>query len=757
MASITLAGIASAQEKEIVVTALKREQNLQDVPASVSVLSSDELSKLNAQDFSRIADSVPGVSFATTGVGNSQYIIRGIGSVGLAQSPLTGVYLDETPLQSRALRGASQPDPQLYDIARVEILRGPQGVLFGSSTMGGLVRIVTNQPDATGFAASAEGSAGTVNEGGTSLDVKAMLNAPIVKDVLAARIAGSIVHQGGWIDDLRPTTGNLTENLTNPDAIKKDDNWSRYETVRASLLWNATPKLTITPSIIYQDAFSNTDRTFSDISFGLRARLKARFIDTYSKDKFAIGTVLAKYDFDALGGFSLLSSTSYMDRKTHLFFDVTAFDSPAVEDIIGPGPGGRLYPTPLQDISHTKQFTQEIRVVSTNSGPLQYVGGAFYRTMNQFFNRDIFVANLFGAGAPLPLGASTPPLLEDTRTGFRENEVAGFGEVTYAFLDQLKFAAGARVFSYRQRQTSTRYGLGGRAGGELAFDFSARNNESDFTPRFTLTYEPSDMASLYASYSQGFRTGGVNAPITDDVCTPAERQAQNLPDAPPPFKSDNTDNYEIGAKTRFLDGKLRINGAGYVIQWMDFQQAFQTTCGANNDKSVSFTVNAGRVLSNGAELEVLYSPLKGLNLQAGASYTDATYRNAVPQLLLPAGARVLDVPRFNWDAKADYSFPIASDLTGNLFFAARYVGASDSGFGEGEVLRRPGYTLVDMSVGVTTARELSVNFFVNNLTDAIPVYGAEFATSPGNTTATSFFSYHVGPPRTIGVRLSKAF
>ena len=218
---------------EVVVTALKRRQPLQDAPASVSVLPEELLHRLNATDFSRIADAVPGVAFATTGPGNSQYIIRGIGGVGFVQSPTTGVYLDETPLQTRTLRGFSQPDPQLFDVSRVEVLRGPQGVLFGSSSMGGLVRIVSNQPDTSRVAARAEGSVATVRDGGVSWDAKGMLNLPIIADTLALRLSGSVVRQGGWVDDLRPTTGNLTENQ-GTSRVRKDVNWTRTGTVTSS-------------------------------------------------------------------------------------------------------------------------------------------------------------------------------------------------------------------------------------------------------------------------------------------------------------------------------------------------------------------------------------------------------------------------------------------------------------------------------------------------------------------------------------------
>ena len=713
------------------------------------------MNRLDAQDFSRIADAVPGVAFATTGPGNAQYIIRGIGGVGFVQSPTTGVYLDETQLQTRALRGFSQPDPQLFDIARVEVLRGPQGVLFGSSAMGGLVRIVTNQPDATKVDALGQASVAGVTDGGTSWDAKAMLNLPIVADALALRVSGGFVRQGGWIDDLRPTTGNLTENLGTA-AVRKDVNRTRTGFVRAALRWNATPTLTITPSLVWQDTVSDADRPHSDVTFGKRARLKARYADTFAKDRVVIGSLLVENRVDALGGFTLSANASYLDRRNGLSFDVTAFDSPIVEAIVGPGPGGRLFPTPLVDTGRTRQFTQEIRAVSDGTGRLQYALGAFYRDLHQDSGRTITVADLFGVAAPRPLGAGDPPVIQDTAVRFRESEGAAFGELTYAVVPQVKVAAGARAFAYRQREASRRFGIGGAAGGDLAFAYDERNREHGLTPRVTLSYEPSQAATLYASYSQGFRTGGVNAPVTDAICSPAERRAAGIPDVPPPYAGDRTDNYEVGAKTSLWGGRLRIDAAAYAIAWKDYQQAFQTACGINDATTISFTVNAGRVRSRGGEIEVAASPLDGLDLHAGGSFTDATYRNDVPNLLLPAGSRVLDVPRWTWTARGSYAVALMDRLNGTLFAAIRHIGASDSGFGEGEVLPRPAYTLVDASAGVRTAGGLGVDLFVTNLFDVVPVFGQEFTTSPGNTTATSYFSYPVGPPRTIGLRLTKA-
>jgi len=741
---------------DIVVTAQKRQQPLINVPASISILSEETLRRQNASDFAKVADAVPGVAFATTGIGNSQYILRGIGGVGFVQSPTTGVYLDETPLQTRTTRGASQPDPQLFDIERVEVLRGPQGVLFGSSAMGGLVRIITRQPDASAAHARVEASAATITDGGISWIAKGMLNVPVAADKLALRVSGVFDRQGGWIDDLRPRTGNLNENA-GTNRVHNDQNATRIGAVRAALRWNATPDLTITPSLLRQVADSDSARAHSDVTYGKRARLKARYDDEFARDRFIIGSLLAEQSLDLFGGARFVTTSSYLRRRTGLSFDVTAFDSPLVETIVGSGPGGRLFPTPLVDTSLTRQFTQEVRLVSTGSGPLAFVLGAVYRNLHQDSRRTITVSDLFGITAPPPLGATKPPFIQDSNLRFSEREFAAFGELTYAVLPTLKASAGARLFVYRQREVSQRYGLGGAPAGDLSYAYAERNREHGITPRFSLAYEPGRRATIYASYSQGFRTGGVNAPISDDICSPAERLAAGLPDVPPPYGSDRTDNYELGGKTRLLGGRLGVNGAVYRINWKKYQQAFQTACGLNNATTISFTVNAGRVQSQGGEIEVTATPVAGLTLVAGGAFTHATYRNDVPNLLLPAGSRVLDVPRWTWNARTDYDFALRGKLRGNVFVAARHVGGSNSGFGEGEVLPRPAYTLVDGAAGIRMPAGLAVDLFVTNLFDAVPVFGQEFTTSPGNTTATSYFSYLVGPPRTVGIRLSEEF
>jgi len=741
---------------EVVVTSQKRAEPLQKVPISVSVVDGAAIDKKNVSDFSQFADSVPGVTFATTGVGNSQFYIRGIGAVGQNQGPTTGVYFDETPLQSRSMRGISQPDPQLFDIQRVEILRGPQGVLYGSSAMGGLVRIITNAPDATGFAARVEGSGAKITDGAESWDAKGMVNVPLVDDKLALRVVGILGRQGGWIDDLRPTTTNLTENLANPSAIHKDENSTDYSTYRATLKWTPDDTLSITPGLLYQRTASNTDRFHSDDDYGLDGRTKARFIDTYFNDQSTIGSLVIEKKFDTLGGMNLLSSSSYMDRDTAMMFDATPYWSPLVEAEVGPAPGSKLYPTGLFDVSNTKQFTEEVRLVSTTDSALQFTVGAFYKHLKQSWDRTGPVFNLFGATATGAFGASNPANLSDTLNRFSEKEYALFGELTYAFSDRWQLAVGGRGVKYEQTDARRRYEQGGVAGGILTYDFSEPNSESAFTPRVTLSYRPIEPVNLYASYSEGLRAGGTNAPISDAECSPADRQAAGLPDTPPPFDSDKTKNYEVGAKTQWFERRVRINAALYSIDWAGYQQNVQTTCGVANSNPIFFIANAGKVRSNGGELEIDAAVTSGFSVGLTASKTDATYRNAVVDLGLPAGSRLLDVPKFTWSARAEYGFMIGGGWLGDAMVSAHHVGDSISAFGEGEPLPRPAYSLVDLNLAARKD-SLTLSLYVNNLTDKVPVFGQEFATAPDTTSAHSYFAYLVGPPRTVGLRVSKGF
>ncbi len=752
-----VAGQESDVLEEVIVTAQKREQSLQEVPVSVAVFSAELMDKLNARDFSDFADMVPGMTFATTGsVGNSNYFIRGIGQVGQGLSPTTAVYLDETPLQTHTLQGSSQPDPVLFDVARIEVLRGPQGVLFGSSAMGGTVRIVTNQPDASQFESMVDVGISSITDGDQSWDVRAMVNIPLVDDTLALRVVGTRGFDGGWIDDLKPVTDDVFENINNPTAIDEDANSVNYYMVRAALSYTPDETLTITPSILYQDTAQDVEATHSDITFGIESRLRSRWHESFVDEEFLIANLIIEKELDTFGGVSILSSSSWLDHEFDRQFDNTAFRSLRIEGLVGPSPNGELYWSGSNRAFSTEQFTQEIRAVSTSDSPWQYVVGVYFNTIEQHRRSFGPALNLFGATAPLPFGASDPPLLLEEFTVFEEDEIALFGQLSYSLSDSWTLSVGGRFFDYEQTDTQRAFGEGGEPGGDLRFQFSEKSEEDGFTPRVVVSYQPNDNINLYGSFASGFRTGGVNAPIINSDCTDQELADAGVPMVPPPFTSDETDTFEIGAKTSWLDGRVTVNIAVYSIDWDDFQQTATITCGPQNEFVESFTGNAGAIESDGYEVEFSIQFSDDFLVSGGVANTDAIYVEGFTTLKLPAGSSLLDVPELTWNIRGEYSFPFSQYWDGNVMLAANFVDDSITGFGEGEPEPRPDYTVIDF-MGTLTRETLSVSLFVDNVFDETQVYGQEFAQSPVSTTATSFFSAHTGQPRTVGVRIRKRF
>ena len=743
--------------EEIVVTAQKREQSLLEVPVSISVFSESLMQKLNVSDFSDIADMVPGLTYATTGaVGNSNYFIRGIGQVGQGLSPTTAVYLDETPLQTHTLQGSSQPDPKIFDVARIEVLRGPQGVLFGSSAMGGTVRIITNQPDASKYESMVDVGISTITDGDQSWDVRAMFNFPLVDDELALRIVGTTGFDGGWIDNLKPVTSDVFENINNPTAIEEDANSINYDMVRVALSWTPNEAWTITPSILYQKSEQNVEANHTDLTFGIESRLRARWHDTFINEEFTIGNLLIEWNTDAFGGMSIISSTSWLDHDYERQFDNTAFRSARIEAIVGPPPNQESYWSGSNREFETEQFTQEIRAVSTSDSAWQYVVGVYFNTIEQHARSFGPALNLFGATAPLPFGASDPPLLGESFSDFDEDEIALFGEVSYSLSDRWTLAVGGRFFDYDQTDSQIEYGVGGEAGGDLRFAFSEGNEEDGFIPRVVLSYQPNDDINLYGSYASGFRTGGVNAPIINSDCTDEELIDAGIPTLPPPFTSDETETFEIGAKMRWLDNRVSLNVAVYTIDWNDFQQTATITCGPQEQFVESFTANAGAIESDGFEIEFSFQFSDDFSVSGGLANTDAIYVEGFTTLGLPAGSSLLDVPELTWNIRGEYSFPISQYWDGFSMLSANYVDETITGFGEGEPEPRPEYTVFDFMVSLVK-ESLTVTLFIDNIFDETQVYGQEFAQSPVSTTATSFFAAHTGQPRTVGVRIRKRF
>ena len=736
------------QFEHIIVTAQKREERIQDVPVSIANFYEDEIEKLGAGDFSDFAASVPGISMAKTGVGGARYFIRGVGQVTVNQSPTTAVYFDETPLQIRTSFGVAQVDPKLFDIRSVEVLRGPQGALFGSSSMGGAIRIQTNKPELDELDANVDFIGSTTEDGENNTTLSGMVNVPLPSINGAFRLAAMIDEQGGWIDDIRPVTNDVFENFDNPIH---DVNDVSSDSIRAALKIEPTDNFSVTGTIFYQDQNADQQRPSVDMSFDEEGEIRMvhKYQDTFTDDETWIYSLDAEWDLSDQYGFTVVSATGYMDREVDGLFDISPFGNGGIEgEFTRPAEyADNRFIVGLYNDTDVKQFTQEIRLTSMLDGPWDYVVGVFYRDIETTMQADRRVTETWGS--------DVPPILREQTTDFEEDEIALFGQLGYRFNDQWKISLGGRYFNIDQDEYRLQYGRGGAAVGNEDYNFADDNSESGFSPRAVVTFTPDERTNLYLSYSEGFRSGGINAPIVDDVCSPEARAQYNIPAVPEPFDSDEAQTLELGTKLNYYGGRLSVAASVYKTDWEDFQLSVQQDCGPESGVAV-FTSNVGKVEIDGFEFETTFYPIDELRVSAGYAYTDAVFAGTNNPNLASRGLQkddeLFDVPENTWNLRLEYTTEITDELDGFIFTSAQYVDESLSGFGEGEAPERPDYTLINFRVGVFNDK-WEVALFVNNLTDEVPIYGIEFGASTGNTTATNDFSALVGQPRTMGINL----
>lgn len=735
------AGAESASlVEEVLVTATRRESTALAAPLSLTAIGTEELAKTGATSVTQIADRVPGLTFSTLGPNANRFFIRGIGSYAANQSPTTGMYFDETPLQTRTTTGLFSPDPIIYDLARIEVLRGPQGTLFGSSAMGGSIRFISNKPDPTRFEGNVYGEASTTEDGGDSYNVKGVLNAPIISDKLAVRIVGVHAYDAGWVDNIRPIGANIYENVGRPEAWSKDVNWLRTDAARVMIGYTPDETLRITPTFYYSSVRGGAVKPLHDEVLGVETRREARWIDEPLDTSLFNGNLLIEKDLSILGGLTVLSSTSYLDGKLDRVVDVTGF-GPTQPGLTQPA--GRRITIAFDSLATVEQWTQDLRIISNNDSAFGYVFGAFYndtKAPSVIVNR---VVNDFGAGAA--------PIQRVRDFRFEQEETALYGELTLK-AGSFEFGAGGRYFQYDQ--TDSRMQVRPFRPVPVDYDFSVGSDESGFTPHVTAAYKPTANQNYYITYSQGFRTGGSNAPITEDQCPSALRQQLGIPDNPGPFKSDTTTNYELGAK--FRAGVVQLAGAVYQIDWDDYQQADARSCGIS---AFTYTANAGKVRSRGGEAEITINPLDGLSLSGNVAYIDAKFLNANPTLGYKAGDALPDIPEWTYGAVAEYVMPLASAYSVRLRGDFNHVNGmrTASGTSTGPVPdRRGAYTMVNASVGVLSEANWEISLFARNLTDEIPVYGYDTGFSRG-LVGGSDLSVLTSRPRTLGVSFQRSF
>ena len=703
---------------DIIVTAQKREQLLIDVPQSVSVVSGAALERQQAFGFQDYAKLIPGLQIAQSNPGEARIVLRGINTGGVASTVAT--YIDETPFGSSSgqVNGAILAgELDTFDVARVEVLRGPQGTLYGASSLGGVIKFVTVEPKFDRIEARGRASLETVEGGALSYLGSAMLNLPI-SDNLAIRGSGFYRSYGGFID----STG-----LGGSD-VAKDINDSKSYGGRISALFNPSTALSIRLTAVLQNLDSEAASVVDSDPVSLKSRyggfVQSQYVPEYTDIVYRLynGTV----DLD-LGFATLTSSTSYSTLKQSLRDDLTVLYGSQLglyDDATGPAADIGL-------VQHTdvSRFTQEVRLSSGKSDTFEWLVGGYYdREKGQIVQRlDVYdhdTLNIF----------TGVPQLFDGATHSRYEEIAGFANGTFHFGPRFDLTAGGR-FSHND-QDADQGGTGLLAPPAL----ESASKEDVFTWSVAPKFKFSPNAALYARVAKGFRPGGPN------IVPP------NAPTDVKTYDSDSLISYEVGLKAETADRSFGIDIAAFHIDWSDIQLFAQI-----DDFGVN--ANGGKAVSDGVEFTATIRPTQGLLFSVNGAYTEAKLREDTDPLIGGRdGDRLPFTPKFAVSVNGDYDWAVGNGATAYVGGSLRFLGEQAGPFSpeyvdaNGRQSHIPSYAVADLRAGVELGR-YSLEVYAKNLSNA---NGKTNVTGEGNF---PFGSVGTGVirPRTIGITLGAGF
>ena len=702
------------QIEEIVVTATKRgAQNLQNVPISISAISEQTIRDKRIDNFADFALTVPGLSFQDAGPGDKIITLRGVNSTGTGVATV-GMYIDEI-LVTGDLR---QPDLKLFDVKQIEVLRVPQGTLYGSGSLSGTIRIITNKPDPDNFETRADGAVSFTRRGNENYEANLMVNVPLVEGKLALRAVGYVRDMTGFIDNIR--LGNKNVNNENTQGG------------RVTLGFEASENTTISASAFYQGTnlggrfiFTTADGTNGNFNTD-------QFVLDPFRDDYKIFNVTMKHN---LGWASITASTSYFDRKVSDNFDSTPFDLQfgtfLFTDVLGLSTANGV--TNQTDTSEL--WSNEVRLATQFGGRFESVFGFFYQQVRTTFDTTVETTT--------DEGIRFQPIEHIFGEFFanKTNKFAIFGEASYALTDKLTALVGLRWFTADQVDNRINtFPFGGF--NPPSTEPPLPSSDTKLTPKFYLSYQATDDALLFATISQGFRVGGGNQnPIFP---LPPENQQ---------FKSDQLWNFEVGTKTSWYDDRLQLNAGVYYILWNNIQVSDFT----DDANSFTFISNAGKARVAGVEVEANARPLPGLNLGATFSFTGAQLTRDQPTVNFGFGGRRGDrfpnVPRWASSATAQYVWPAAATYDGFVRADFAYVGASETQFNPNSPIanHKSAYTTVDFKLGIR-GDNWGLELFIDNLFDSLGQVNIIEQASDLTPRA-------IVPlvPRTVGINLTKGF
>jgi iron complex outermembrane recepter protein len=703
-AAQTAADTSSTGVQEVVVTAERRGSTVQKTPISMTAMSGEALKEQGITSVTDLMRDIPGVSAKAGGSGQTEYTIRGLSSAA-GVAPTVGFYLDDVPLSSPTTSsgGKSPVDPDLYDLARVEVLRGPQGTLYGASSMGGTIKLVPVAPKLSEFGGSAQAIVSATQGGGPNGTVNAALNVPVTQDIAALRLVVTQKRQSGWIDrvssssmpigDADGSRGDVAG--ATPDAVHRKSNVTRLDGARASMVIQPNDRFSVTPSFLYQRTRQDAPDTY-DADPGCCRHYQPFDMAEPFTDRFSIGSVKVEYDFDAA---TLTSISAYSKRRKTRVEDETEilqryFSLPAY-DIAG----GGLGPVLNTELNSTRQFTQEFRLTSSGSGPLRWIAGAFYSRFTSLF-RATSDGSPVAAAALLGTSDIFHQSIEDTLV-----QKAVFGNVSYDITKDLKLTGGTRVFRSNARDTSIASGI--LSDGT---NHDERATSRGTTPMLNLSYNVSPSSMVYATAAKGYREGAAQPGVAASCA--ADLAALGLTEAPVRYKPDTVWSYELGSKNRFFDNTLTLNGSLYTQKWSDVQRyVVLPTCG------YLYVDNAGQAQATGFEIEAGLRVMTGLSLNMAIGHTRAVYARDDARSGTVRGQRLEGVAAWTGSGSIHYERPLGERLrlVGNL--GVSYTGSSTLTVSETKTL--PAYTLADARIGLK-ADQWNLALFVDNLTNRHP-------------------------------------
>jgi outer membrane receptor protein involved in Fe transport len=661
---------------DIIVTAQKREQRLIDVPQSISVLNAANLARSGATQFRDFANTVPGLSFSSLGAGYNQISLRGV-TVGADIGSTVGVYVDEVPY------GTSGPfadgpnntlDVGLFDLNRIEVLRGPQGTLYGASTMGGLIKYVAAEPDPRKLSGQARAGLSTTRYGGISYDGSAAVNLPLATDRAAVRASAFYSRDGGYIDNLG--TG------------EKDVNRSKVYGGRLDLLLKATERLEIRLTGFAQNIERNGEAT-ADFTFSgeplFGSLLQNRVLPERYRQRFRLVSSTIKYD----AGFADLTSvTSYQTTRMHYVADVTPFYAGFLNSLPGLGPFGAVG---VRYAPRTNKFTQELRLSGKLNDILDWQLGGFYTDEDSKYQQEFVLRNL--QLQPVPNNVFTYLI----PTEYLEKAV--FGNLTWHVTEKLALSGGARYA--HNSQTYEQVGSG-------AFGANSPQRKSSdgvVTYLANAQYKFSNNAAVYARYATGYRPGGPNFILNNPTT--------GLPSGPTSFRPDSLKSYEFGIKADTADRTFGVEAALYQIDWDDIQITNVTDIGFAGKTNAP-----GGARIRGGELALNARPSRSLTFTGAFAYISAKLLEANADLGARKGERLPNVPKFTASINADY-VAVDHDLRPTFGATLRFVSDRMSSFDGNFTYRQfrlPDYKSVDLRAGLT-AFGVETRVFVRNLFD----------------------------------------